>query len=99
CVDRRFGYHPRPVNKEHDDIGGGMCGEGEISRYAEGGSATSAAGPEQIGIVPVVTVEPPPVRRHQLDRAEPVGEDPVFAADHADAAAEGQTGDADGRTG
>ncbi len=76
-----------------------MGGEGERGGDAEVAPAAAAAGPEQVRVAvrvagPDLAVGGDDLRLHQVVAGQPVG-----AGDHADAAAQGQPGDADGRAG
>ena len=90
---------PRPGHRAGDHLADRVHAEGEGGGDPEVPAATAAQRPEEIGMLLLAGAQRPAIGVDQLDGDEVVAGEPVLAREKADAAAEGQAGDADARTG
>ena len=93
------GVRPSPAEAEQDQLAQVVSAERERGGDAEVTAAAASAGPVQAPVAVVATGRGGAVGEHDVERPEIVARQSVDAGQHADAAAESQAGDADGRAG
>src|SRR5687768_8386007 len=99
CVEHLRRVIPRPGHRAENDLTDGVHAKGEGGSDAEIAATTAAQRPEELGVRLRAGAEGLPLGVDQLDGEEVVAGEPILAREKADAAAEGQAGDADTRAG